>query len=143
MRIVQAEKNKIIHIGRQGENEVVTVQFDVKGWSDLYGDGVFTVINQRPTETVGYPCTVTVSDEVVSWVVKDLDVYIEGNGRVQLIYTVNEHVAKSVQFISFIQKSIDIGDIPDPLPDWFAEVMEYISQLQIATNAQIDAELYS
>ena len=143
MRIIQAKKNKPIYIGWQGENEVVTVQFDVKGWADLYGSGVFTVMNQRPTETVGYPCTVTVSNEVVSWVVKDVDVYIEGNGRVQFTYTVDGHVAKSVQFITTIQKSINVGDIPDPLPDWFAEVMEYIEQLQIATIPEIDAELYS
>lgn len=143
MRIIQAKKNKPIYIGWQGENEVVTVQFDVKGWADLYGSGVFTVMNQRPTETVGYPCTVTVSNEVVSWVVKDVDVYIEGNGRVQLTYTVDGHVAKSIQFITTIQKSINVGDIPDPLPDWFAEVMEYIEQLQIATIPEIDAELYS
>ena len=96
MRIVQAKKNKPIYIGWQGENEVVTVQFDVSGWSDLYGNGTFTLINQRPTETVGYPCTVTVADNIVSWVVKAVDVFIEGNGHVQLTYTVNGQIAKSI-----------------------------------------------
>ena len=143
MRIVKAKQNKPIYIGWQGENEVVTVQFDVKGWKDLYGNGVFTLINQRPTETVGYPCTVSVADEVVSWLVKDTDVYLEGNGHVQLTYTVNGAVAKSIQFFTFVQKSINSGPVPDPLPDWFEEVMEYIQQLQIATNAEIDSALYS
>lgn len=154
MRVVQAKKNKPIYIGWQGENEVVTVQFDVKGWADLYGNGTFTLINQRPTETVGYPCTVTVEDEVVSWVVKDVDVDIEGNGHVQLTYTVNDHVAKSIQFFTFVQKSINVGDIPEVLPDWFREmqveiaeamalVQECIDTYQVATNAEIDTALYS
>lgn len=150
MRIVQAKKNKPIYIGWQGENEVVTVQFDVSGWSELYGNGTFTLINQRPTETVGYPCTVTVADDVVSWVVKDVDVFIEGNGHVQLTYTVNGQIAKSIQYFTFIQRSINVGEIPDPLPDWFAEVQAEIDEIlslldsyEIATNAEIDSALYS
>ena len=147
MRIIQAKKNKPINIGWQGENEVVTVQFDVSGWADAYGNGSFTLLNQRPTETVGYPCTVTENDGVVSWVVKDVDVYYEGNGHVQLTYTVDGHIAKSIQFFTLVQKSINVGDIPDPLPDWFQEVQTEIEQLEsvvvIATNAEIDAALYS
>lgn len=154
MRIVQAKKNKPIYIGWQGENEVVTVQFDVSGWSDLYGSGTFTLINQRPTETVGYPCTVTVADDVVSWVVKDVDVFIEGNGHVQLTYTVNGQIAKSIQFFTFVQRSINVGDIPEPLPDWFSEmqqeideamalVQEVLDTYAVATNAEIDAAIYS
>ena len=87
MRIIQANKNKPIALGFQGENDAVTVQFDVKGWADLYGAGYFTLLNQRPTESVGYPCTVTVADEVVSWVVSYTDVFIEGTGHVQLTFT--------------------------------------------------------
>ena len=150
MRIVQAKRNKPIYIGWQGENEVVTVQFDVSGWSDLYGNGTLTLINQRPTETVGYPCTVTVADNIVSWVVKAVDVFIEGNGHVQLTYTVNGQIAKSIQYFTFIQRSINVGEIPDPLPDWFAEVQAEIDEIfalldsyEIATNAEIDSALYS
>lgn len=150
MRIIQAQKNKPIYIGWQGENEVVTVQFDVSGWSDLYGAGTFTLINQRPKETVGYPCAVTVSDNVVSWVVKEVDVYHEGNGHVQLTYTVNDQIAKSIQFFTIIQKSINVGDIPDPLPDWFNEVqvkiqecLDAVAAIEVATNAEIDSALYS
>lgn len=146
MRLIKARKDKVIPIGFQGENGVVTVQFDVTGWSDLYGSGTFSLMNQRPTETTGYPCTVTVANNIVSWVVSDFDVYIAGNGRVQLTYTVSSKIAKSIQFFTIVQKSIGTGTVPEPVPDWLDELQEEIQEcqdaLQVATNAEIDAALY-
>lgn len=142
MRTIQAKKNKVIPLGFQGENNVVTVQFDVSGWRDLYGNGTFTLMNQRPTEGFGYPCAVTVENEVVSWVIKSADVYIEGNGLCQLTYTVNNAIAKSVQFITSVRKSVGVGDVPDPVPDWVQEIQEAISTIEVATIAQIDSALY-
>lgn len=147
MRIVQANKNKPLFIGRQGENEVTTVQFNVEGWADLYGSGTFTLTNQRPGESYGYSCSVTVADEVVSWVVDDADVYIAGEGHVQLTYTVDDQIAKSEIFFTRIQKSLSIGEVPDPAPDWASEVMTELARLEalfdIATTAEIDSALYS
>ena len=155
MRIVQAEKKKPLIIGWQGENEVTQVQFDVSGWKDTYGTGTFSLLNQRPTETIGYPCTVTEEDGIVSWVVKDVDVAKEGTGHVQLTYTVGETLAKSEQYFTLIRKSINVSEeIPEPYPDWFADVMvqvneakeiaqECLDAVAVATNAQIDSALYS
>lgn len=155
MRIVQAEKKKPLIIGWQGENEVTQVQFDVSGWKDTYGTGTFSLLNQRPTETIGYPCTVTEEDGIVSWVVKDVDVAKEGTGHVQLTYTVGETLAKSEQYFTLIRKSINVSEeIPEPYPDWFADVMVHVNEAKeiaqecldavaVATNAQIDSALYS
>lgn len=155
MRIVQAEKKKPLIIGWQGENEVTQVQFDVSGWKDTYGTGTFSLLNQRPTETIGYPCTVTEEDGIVSWVVKDVDVAKEGTGHVQLTYTVGETLAKSEQYFTLIRKSINVSEeIPEPYPDWFADVMVQVNEAKeiaqkcldavaVATNAQIDSALYS
>lgn len=147
MRIIQANKNKPLMLGRQGENEVTTVQFDVSGWADLYGQGTFTLINMRPSESLGYFCNVTVADDVVSWVVKNTDVYLAGDGHVQLVYTVGDQIAKSVIFFTRVLKSLNVTDVPDTPPDWAAEVLEELATLQalitIATNAQIDSALYS
>ena len=154
MRIVKAKQNKIIPLGFQGEHDVTTVQFDVSGWADLYGEGTFSLVNQRPSETTGYPCTITEENEIVSWVVDNNDVYIEGNGRVQLTYTVGENIAKSIVFITRIMKSIGVGEVPEPVPDWMEEMrqeiaaandiaQECLDSVQVATNAEIDSALYS
>lgn len=142
MRIIQAKKNKIVPLGFQGENGVVTVEFDVTGWADLYGSGVFRLMNQRPTENIGYPCTVTLSGNTVSWVVGAAEVYYSGNGRCQLDYTVNQKVAKSIQFITSVYPSVGAGDIPEPVPDWVWEIREAIASLQIATDSEISSALY-
>lgn len=154
MRTIHANKNKPLIIGFQGENDAVTVQFNVSGWKDLYGEGTFSLLNQRPSETIGYPCTVTEEDNVVSWVVKEVDVFKEGTGRVQLTYTVGETLAKSEQFFTIVRNSINVGDVPEPYPDWYYEVMKEINEakelsqecldsVQVATNAEIDSALYS
>lgn len=142
MRIIQARRNKVIQLGFQGENGVVTVQFDVKGWADLYGAGTFALMNQRPTEEIGYPCSVTVENNVVSWIVGSADVFIPGNGRCQLSYTVNNKIAKSVQFITSVYKSIGVGDVPDPAPDWVQDVLNAVASINVATTEQIDSALY-
>ena len=146
MRIIQALPNKLLKIGFQGENDALAVTFDVKGWDDLYGQGTFALMNQRPTETTGYPCTVTLADDVVTWKVSNADVAIPGNGRVQLVYTVGTLIAKSVQYCTEIYNSIGSGEIPAPVPDWVWEVRNELAemeeQIQVATNAEIDAALY-
>lgn len=147
MRIIQALPNKLLKIGFQGENDALAVTFDVDGWADLYGQGTFALMNQRPTETTGYPCEVTLDGDTVTWVVSNPDVAIPGNGRVQLTYTVGSVIAKSIQFCTEIYRSIGSGDVPPPVPDWVWQVRDEIAQIegqvQVATNAQIDAALYS
>lgn len=142
MRIMQAKKNKVIPLGFQGENGVVTVQFDVSGWSDLYGAGTFSLMNQRPTEENGYPCYVSVDGNVVSWLISSTEVYIPGNGRCQLTYTVNNTVAKSIQFITSVYPSVGVGEVPDSPPDWVWEIREAIASIEIATISEIDSALY-
>ena len=146
-RVIQAFPNKVLKIGFQGENDALEVQFDVKGWDDLYGEGTFSLMNKRPTETTGYPCSVTVADDVLTWKVLNADVAITGNGRVQLVYTVGNKVAKSVQYFTEVFSSVVSGDVPPPVPDWVwtvrNELAEMEAQIQVATNAQIDAALYS
>jgi hypothetical protein len=143
MRVIQARKNKTLAIGFQGENDAVKVEFDVTGWSDLYGAGTFIVMNQRPTENYGYPCNITTDGNKVTWTVSNADVYYQGNGRLQLVYTVNQVVAKSEQFFTRIDNAIGSGPVPDPAPDWVWEVREAIATIEVATIPEIEAALYS
>ena len=110
-------------------------------------------MNQRPTETMGYPCTISEDNDVVQWVFENNDVFIEGNGRVQLTYTVGQNIAKSIVFITRVMKSIGVGEVPDPAPDWLEEMrqeiaaaseiaQECLDSVQVATNPEIDAALY-
>lgn len=147
MRTVNASTVKPIMLGFQGENDALSVRFDVSGWADTYGSGTFSLMNLRPTETVGYPCEVTVEDNIATWAVHTADVALEGYGRCQLSYTVDETVAKSVQFITFVRNSIGVGALPDIVPDWVDQVNQAIEEIEIdyavASITDINSALYS
>ena len=133
MRTINARKNIPVPLGFQGENEAVTVRFNVKGWEEAYGSGTFSLVNQRPTEPAGYECdAITVEDGILSWVVSDLDVSIAGDGHVQISYQVGDVIAKSEQYFTIVFKSINSEYIPAPTPTY-----------DIATNAEIQEALYN
>ena len=125
MRYVTATEGVDIVLGRQGENEVVTVQFDVTGWAEEYGVGEFLLFNERSKDTAAYPCTVTQTGERLDWVIESADVYYSGYGRVQLTYIVNNAVAKSVIYYTVVLPSLDAGDAPVPTPEWIQDVLNY------------------
>ena len=133
MRYVTATEGVDIVLGRQGENEVVTVQFDVSGWAEEYGVGEFLLFNERSKDTAAYPCTVTQTGEVLDWVIKSADVYYSGYGKVQLTYIVNNAIAKSVIYYTVTLPSLDSGDMPTPVPEWIQTVLNY----------RLDSEAYA
>ena len=133
MRYVTATEGVDIVLGRQGENEVVTVQFDVTGWAEEYGVGEFLLFNERSKDTAAYPCTATQTGERLDWVIESADVYYSGYGRVQLTYIVNNAVAKSVIYYTVVLPSLDAGDAPTPTPEWIQDVLNY----------RLDSEAYA
>ena len=147
MRQINASTIKPIFLGFQGENDALCVRFDVSGWADTYGTGTFSLMNLRPTETVGYPCTVTVDGNIATWVVQTADVALEGYGRCQLSYTVDDVIAKSVQFITYVNSSIGVGALPEIVPDWLDQINQEIADIEtdyaVATITDINTALYS
>lgn len=133
MRYVTVKPCQDILIGRQGENKAVTVQFDVSGWSETYGNGGFALLHQRSMDAEAYPCIITADSNTVSWVITATDVYYAGSGMAQLMYIVNDVVAKSVIYTTKTMKSLDAGDEPDPAPQWTENVIK----------AGLDAEAYA
>ena len=144
MRYVEAKKCEVIPIGRQGENEVETVQFDVSGWAEEYGDGTFTLLHQRSRDTAPYECPIVVDGETVNWTVRNTDTAYGGLGEAQLIYTVNEAVAKSVIFETKTHNSLD-GDVvlPDPYDDWLKEIHEDAEFTRENMDKVVQAEEYA
>lgn len=117
MRKITISTSGSTRIGRVGENDACMVLFPVAGWKEMYGDGTFSVYNQRPEELMAYPVDAEYNDETeeVSWAVKSEDVAIPGNGFVQLIYTVDDVVAKSIIYKTTVAKSLNWSSVvPEP-----------------------------
>lgn len=125
MRYIIATPDVVIPLGRQGEDNVETVQFDVSGWPEEYGEGAYELLHERCMDTAPYECPITVADGVLSWVVRSADTAYVGRGEAQLMYVVNDGVAKSVIYKTSTLRSIDGDpDFPDPYDDWLRQMHE-------------------
>ena len=148
MRYIIATQDAVIPLGRQGEDNVETVQFDVNGWEDEYGEGAYELLHERCMDTAPYECPITVADGIVSWVVRSADTAYVGRGQAQLMYVVNDGVAKSAIFKTSTLKSID-GDpnFPDPYDDWLRQMhedAEYVREnIEEALEAQENTQAWA
>lgn len=137
MRYVQARESDPIDIGRQGENNVEVVQFDVSGWSELYGEGAYEVFHKRSEDTVAYPCVISVAEDesTVNWLVGNADVEYTGKGECQLVYVVNGKIAKSVIYTTFASKSLDgSGDPPEPYENRIQDLIEAAAHITVEAD---------
>lgn len=77
--IIVTERTALIPLGKQGENNAVSVLFKVSAWRNEYGDGgVFTLNHKRATDTISYPVTTTLTNDGVLWLVNNADNAIAG-----------------------------------------------------------------
>ena len=126
MRTQIASPDEVLNLGKQGENKVTEIKFDISGWSELYGSGYFELINCRPTERSAYLCDITTDSEYVHWVITSTDVALSGVGQCELSYIVNDAVAKSITYLTCVIQSVEVGDAPDPMDSWITEVKQYM-----------------
>lgn len=124
MREITASTKVPIPLGMQGENGATVVKFPIGGWSNLYGDGLFDLVNVRPDENVPYTCSITVDETFVYWIILSADVAIAGNGKCQLNYGMNGKIAKSLVFNTIVAESLDgAGEVPPPYENRIAELI--------------------
>lgn len=150
MRYITAQEGVVIPLGRQGENEVTTIKFDVSGWAEEYGDGAFELLHERCMDSAPYACPISVdtANEVIEWVVRNSDTAYKGRGTAQLVYIVNASVAKSVLYYTSTLASIDADmEFPDPYEDWLVQMhedAEYVREhYEGALEAQENAEAWA
>ena len=113
-----------INIGKQGENKATQVVFDVSEMIDTYGSGTAVVVVQRRGDLHPYELDNTSqSGDKVTWTVSNVDTAVYGTGRVQLFWTINDEIAKTVTYAFFVEEALsDPTDAPY-VPDggWISE----------------------
>ena len=79
---------KSIAIGRKGEQYARTIPLDISDELEQWHDSTPSLIYKRPGEDTVYPGTITVSDNIVNWVIDAFATSIIGSdGSAQLIFT--------------------------------------------------------
>lgn len=118
-------------VGRQGENEVTQVVFDFSALKTEFGTGTLSLSVKRPKEYVPYAQTMTVSGTNATWLVNETDTGNFGCGEIQLTYTVNDKVAKTVIYKYTVYRSIGVdGEYPIPGQTWQEEIEEDIAEIK-------------
>lgn len=137
---VVTETASLIPIGKQGENNAVSVLFKVNTWRAEYGEGgTFTLNHKRATDTISYPVITTLTDDGVLWQVNNADNAVVGYGECELRYVVDNVIKKSVTWKTLTAKALaPVGDTPpDPYESWYDNVLEASNR---AVNAADESE---
>lgn len=137
MRVWYAKEKSTIQIGRASENDALTVRFDVRDWTELYGaGGSFVLVHQRPGDAQPYVCAASVAaNGYLDWVVTAIDVEKLGSGEAQVTYTIDGTVAKSAIFRTQISRSLgQSGELPEPYESKIDELIEAAGNITTEAN---------
>ena len=123
-----------IFIGRKGENLATQICFDVP--EDL-AEYTYTVYVKRPREHESYPAAnISRGDDCIIWTVSNVDTAISGEGSVQIRFTEDETIVKTMVYRFEVGKAIDV-DVTDA-PTWYDTWLDALTALAEAAHA--DAE---
>jgi hypothetical protein len=125
-----------VEIGKQGENGVTDVAFDFSEWEASFGIGTVQLLAMRQGDGAPYPVSISVEGTTALWVVSSADTAMQGLGKVQYLYIVNEQVAKTAIFNTIVGKSLDDGakEPPEPYQSWVDEVLQAAKEIKQATG---------
>lgn len=99
--------NRIVRIGRRGENETQNVRIDAGAFLTALPGCELQIAAVRPQETEVYLPTVTVADGVITWEILDSDVTKHGLGFAEVRAVLGEKVKKSPVFRTKVEYGLD------------------------------------
>ena len=141
-----ANNMRELRIGRQGENAVRQILFDISDWAAELGPGTAELIFQRSGREDPYPVMVGLDGNTIIWTVTERDTeYPYRNGKCELRYYVTgrDGVAKSRMWTTYVEPSIETpaGDPPETEQGWFDQVISAGADAKaFAESAKIDAD---
>lgn len=126
------EGKKLLPLGRQGENEALQIVFNVSELIAEYGEGTAVLVAQRSQDVAPYTIVTTQSDKTVTWTISSTDTLYQGVGKANLMWNVNNTIAKTIDFDTYVFPSISgIVTVPDALQSWYNEMLEYINSVAV------------
>ena len=129
----QGKAHNTVKLGRQGENNSQTVQFDCTAWLADFGEAEVSIVARRPGENNTYLVNgVSYADGTLTWTIATEDTDRAGCGEAEIRAVSGEKVKKSARFRTKIEKSVEdyTGGVVTP-PYWAVDI---ISQAQTASE---------
>lgn len=132
-----------LYLGRQGENNVKEILFDLSYLKQEFGDGSVSLVMQRPTDSEPYPVALDIVDGSAVWTVSNVDTSVDGIGKAQVTYTINEQIKKSVIYKTKVLPSLkpESETPPDAYENWLDTLGNLSGQISAdKAQALIDIE---
>lgn len=125
-------------LGRCGENKARQIRFDVERLVETYGEGVATLVHERPKDVAPYIVPIEQAGNEVIWTITGGDTTYPGTGRCEIRWTVGDVLAKTITYRTEILHSIT-GDtvIPEPLQSWYDQMITYLNDHTVTDVAVI------
>lgn len=141
---VNESNTQPIMLGIRGEKEVTEVVFDYSAWVSEFGEGNVSLLVKRSEDSLPYPVVLDVDTEshTATWVVSREDIRYKGRGECEWVYYVDEKIAKTVVYRTYVVRDIgeDLGEAPDPYESWLDTLSELGAEVQTsANNAELSA----
>jgi hypothetical protein len=128
--------DRVIRIGRQTENLVSSITFNVNMWIEEYGQGECVLNVKRNGDVNAYLVPMTIADGMTTWTITDTDTARKGRGEIQLKYTVGEKVKTSPIFtISCGESLVGDGEPPSGYEDWLTELNRMTAEVEAAKTS--------
>lgn len=137
-KTVNGPQRDPIFLGRRGENLATQIFFDVPEDLSSYA---YTLYVRRPRERESYPAAHIARDgNTIVWTVSNVDTENSGEGQVQIRFTDNDVVVKTLVYRTEVGIAIDINT--SPAPEWQGSWLDALTELaeQTHTNAESAAD---
>lgn len=130
MKQIYANNQTLLQLGRQGENLVRQVVFDLSSWVAEYGSGVAELIYQRNGDAVPYPVAAVRDGNTLVWTLTATDTAVASsygsNGHCELRYYAGDVLAKSATWPTKVIPALSTPSEtapPEPEQGWVDQII--------------------
>ena len=121
-----------IVIGRRATYETLQVVFDLSYLAETYGSGTSVLVVKRSQDETAYPATITQEGNTLTWTISETDTYYVGAGECELMWYVNNGLAKTIIYPVVVMR--DILQTAEEPPDAYENWIEHLTELGAETQ---------
>lgn len=135
-QIVKAKPGIMIVLGKEGEHQARSVEFDLSEWRAVYGPGDVQLLVRRSGEELPYPVEITQEENRVVWTVNATELARPGMGYCKLRYYQGETLVKSQVWLTFVLDGVADAENPPAPPgeNWLEQMLRSETAVRAAAE---------
>ena len=140
MNVYRVKTGSILPLGKQGENLVRQIQFDLSRWTSNFGPGTVQLLHKRSGDETPYPVAVEQEGNLAVWTVTNADTAAAGTGRAELQYYVGDALAKSETWMTKVLAALGpAGETPpEAQQGWVDHVLAEVARITGMTAQAVE-----